>query len=126
MPVRGWTSTEITFSGTHNSVCVTLRQPRTPFRKLFWRRSRPTKDFRAVALISQSMERPLALRERVLVKLHLWICAWCLWYSEQLQLIRDSVRAKVNEDPDLDLSLGTTLSAEARERIKRQLAANEW
>jgi hypothetical protein len=79
-----------------------------------------------VALISQSMERPLALRERVLVKLHLWICAWCLWYLEHLQLIRDSVRAKANEDPDLELSAGTTLSAEARERIKRQLAANEW
>ncbi len=77
-----------------------------------------------VATISRSMERPPTLRERVLVKIHLWICAWCLWYFEHLQLIRDSVRAKVAEDADLVLSPGTNLSAEARERIKRQLAAN--
>ena len=67
-----------------------------------------------VAQVSQSMERRLTLRERVNLKLHLWICAWCQWYLEHIHLIHDVSRA---HQPDL--TSGPTLSAEARERIKR-------
>lgn len=74
-----------------------------------------------VQTISESMERKLTLRERVDLKLHLWICAWCQWYLEHLQLIRDTARAKGAESPDLE-STSPSLSAEARERIKRKLA----
>ena len=72
-----------------------------------------------VATLSQSMERQLTLRERITVKLHLWICAWCQWYLEHLHLIRDTARAKASES--LDLNTGPGLSAEARERIKHNL-----
>ena len=72
-----------------------------------------------VETISQSMERPLSLKERILLKLHLWICAWCQWYLEHLQLIRESARAKADETPHL--ATGTTLSDEARKRIRRNL-----
>ena len=72
-----------------------------------------------VETISQSMERPLSLKERILLKLHLWICAWCQWYLEHLQLIRETARAKADEAPDL--ATGATLSDEARERIRRNL-----
>jgi hypothetical protein len=72
-----------------------------------------------VETISQSMERPLSLRERFSVKLHLWICAWCQWYLEQLQLIRETARAGANEVPEL--VTGATLSDEARHRIRRNL-----
>jgi hypothetical protein len=74
-----------------------------------------------VEKISQSMERKLTLRERIDLKLHLWICAWCQWYLEHLQLIRDTARAKGVESPDLG-STSPSLSAEARERIRRNLA----
>ena len=74
-----------------------------------------------VEKISQSMERKLTLRERIDLKLHLWICAWCQWYLEHLHLIRDAARAKGAESPDLE-SRSPTLSSEARERIKRKLA----
>lgn len=74
-----------------------------------------------VEKISQSMERKLTLRERIDLKLHLWICAWCQWYLEHLQLIRDTARAKGAESPDLE-SMSPSLSAEARERIRRKLA----
>jgi hypothetical protein len=73
-----------------------------------------------VATLSQSMERPLTLRERFTVKLHLWICAWCQWYLEHLHLIRDAARQQASESADLTTRPG--LSAEARERIKRNLA----
>jgi hypothetical protein len=72
-----------------------------------------------VEKISQSMERPLSLQERFKVKLHLWICAWCQWYLEHLQLIRSAARAKGDEA--LETVTGVALSDEARERIRRNL-----
>lgn len=75
-----------------------------------------------VEMLSQSLERPLTLRERINVKLHLWICAWCQWYIEQLHVIRDAARTKGAASPES--SGGPNLSAEARERIKRKLAGS--
>jgi hypothetical protein len=72
-----------------------------------------------VATISQSMERSLTLQERIKLKLHLWICAWCQWYLEHLHLIRETARAKAGEPPDFVSS--ATLSNEARERIRRRI-----
>jgi hypothetical protein len=72
-----------------------------------------------VETISQSMERSLSLRERINLKLHLWVCAWCQWYMEHLYLIRETARAKADEPPEL--ISGTGLSPEARERIRRRL-----
>jgi len=73
-----------------------------------------------VAVISQSLERPLSLRERVTTKLHLWVCIWCVRYLEQLHLMRDALRgreAQVTQGRGADVSL----SPEARERIKSLL-----
>jgi len=72
-----------------------------------------------VEKISQSMEHRLSLHERFKVNLHLWICAWCQWYIEHLRLIREAARAKGDEA--LDIATGTSLSDEARERIRRKL-----
>jgi hypothetical protein len=69
-----------------------------------------------VEKISQSMERSLSLQERINLKLHLWICAWCHWYLEHLHLIRETARAKADEPIS-----GAGLSDEARERIRRRL-----
>jgi len=74
-----------------------------------------------VEIISQSLERPLSLRERISLKLHLYVCVWCVWYLEHLELIRSSARARATIAHEIDFAPGTTLSAEARERIKRQI-----
>jgi len=68
------------------------------------------------------MERRLSLRERVTVKLHLWICLWCVWYLEHLQLMRDTIRSKASQEPNLESSSLPPLSSEARERIKLSLS----
>ena len=73
-----------------------------------------------VAKLSESMEHRLTLSDRVRIKIHLWICAWCQWYFEHLQVIRTAARAKGAESPDL--APRSTLSDEARERIRRKLA----
>lgn len=75
-----------------------------------------------VEKISQSMDRKLSLRERINLKLHIWICAWCQWYLEHLNIIRDAARAKGAESPDLSTAPTPALSSEARDRIKRKLA----
>jgi hypothetical protein len=69
--------------------------------------------------VSQSMERSLSIRERIELKLHLWICVWCQWYLEHLHLIREAARAKADEPADLIST--RNLSSEARERIRRRL-----
>lgn len=84
----------------------------------FWLLARlPTcKD--TVATISQSMERSLTLRERFLLKIHVWICVWCQWYMDHLRLIHDAACVKADS---ADLTQGPGLSDEARERIRRNL-----
>lgn len=75
-----------------------------------------------VTVISQSLERPLSLRERVTTKLHLWVCIWCVRYLEQLQLMRDTLRACGSKLPEDEEASTASLSAEARERMKRVLS----
>jgi ABC-type dipeptide/oligopeptide/nickel transport system ATPase subunit len=72
-----------------------------------------------VEMISQSMERSLTPSERVKTRLHVWICVWCQWYLEQLQLIRDASRAQAEKAPEV--MTDATLSNDARERIRRRL-----
>ncbi len=78
-----------------------------------------------VKVISESMERRLSLWERITVKLHLWICLWCVWYFEHLQLMRDTIRSKAVEEPNLDASSLPSLSPEARERMKQNLSHHQ-
>ena len=73
-----------------------------------------------VVVMSESLDRPLSLRERVLLKLHLWVCIWCVRYLEQLHLVRNTLRKGATEVIS-DESSAVKLSAEARERIKRAL-----
>ena len=74
-----------------------------------------------VSLMSQSMERRLNLRERVLLKLHLWVCVWCVWYLEQLRLMRETLSARAAR-VNAEESFAVSLDAEARERIKSALS----
>ena len=89
----------------------------------FWLLRRLPTCKQTVEVISQSLERPLSLRERVLLKLHLWVCLWCLWYLEHLQIMRDTMRANAAETAEIDSAV--TLPAEARERIKRRLSSQQ-
>jgi hypothetical protein len=73
-------------------------------------------------VMSQSMERRLTLRERAAMKLHLWVCIWCVWYLEQLHLMRDTLRTRAAQLPDEESSETRSLSTGASDRIKRALS----
>jgi hypothetical protein len=77
-----------------------------------------------VSLMSESLERPLSIRERVVLKLHLLVCAWCLWYLDDLKRMRQILRSDSTETA-VELSNTISLSAEARERIKRRLSTGQ-
>src|SRR6266404_6801990 len=81
----------------------------------------PTRK-QTVKVISEYMERRLSLRERIVVKLHLWICLWCVWYVEHLQLLRTTIRSRAAQEPNLDSASLPLLSPEARERMKQSLS----
>lgn len=87
----------------------------------FWLLRRLPTCKQTVEVISQSFERRLSLRERVLLKLHLWVCLWCVWYLEHLQIMRNTLHEKATKTPEMDFPSAPGLSPEARERIKRNL-----
>lgn len=70
--------------------------------------------------MSQSMERPLTWRERVIVKVHSAICVWCEWYLQHLHFMRETLR-KQRDKVVKGQASAISLSAEARERIKLAL-----
>lgn len=70
-------------------------------------------------VISESMERALTLRERLVLKLHLWACVWCQWYLEHLHSIRANLQAGSPEVNELSSLPG--LAPETRERLKKTL-----
>jgi hypothetical protein len=72
------------------------------------------------ALMSESLERRLTVRERVTLRLHLWVCIWCVWYLEQLRLLRATLRERA-EQAEAEDGAALQLSTEARERLKRAL-----
>lgn len=75
---------------------------------------------RVVSLMSESLERRLSIRERVILRLHLLVCAWCARYLEQIKFTRWLLRARTSRGAD---NFGPSLALEARERITRALEA---
>ena len=84
------------------------------FRRRLLRVLQPCQDM--VVLMSDALERPLDLLERIKLKLHLLICAWCARYFQQIKMIRSLLGLRADE-----CDFGEGLSVEARERIKRAL-----
>ncbi len=72
----------------------------------------------ASRLQSEALDHPLSLPQRVGLRMHLLICKWCRRYGKQIRFLRQALHDhpnEVNEAPP------HTLSAEAREQLKRTL-----
>lgn len=95
---------------------------RLGFRRWLLRRLPTCKSL--APLMSESLERPLSLRERVVLRLHLWVCIWCVWYLQHLHIMRDALRKRAAtpvDEASASVAPAVSLSVEARERIKRAL-----
>ena len=72
-------------------------------------------------LVSESMDRQLPLGQRIQLRMHLMLCRLCAGFAQQTRLLRQAARQQ-SEQSAADVSTpGTTLSEEARERIKAAL-----
>jgi hypothetical protein len=87
---------------------------------IYWLARRLPACDEILPLISQQMDRPLPLKQKFNLILHNHICELCKRYANQLLLLRQAVRAHA-ADPEVQTTTDTTLSFEARERLKRSL-----
>jgi len=72
--------------------------------------------------VSQSMDGPLSLTDRIRVRLHLIGCELCARYEKQLLAMRKMLEAHAQEFDEP--SAGVQLSDDARKRIKQELERN--
>lgn len=72
-----------------------------------------------VHIISASLDRPLTLREKFLMRMHLLACKPCVRYLDQSEFVSNAFRI-MDESEKMDLFSGS-LSDSARSRIKAAL-----
>lgn len=68
----------------------------------------------ASLLASRAMDDKLPFRERMVLRLHLWLCCNCTHFTEQLTFLRAAARHS-------KIHLDFRLADEARQRIARAL-----
>ncbi len=91
------------------------------FNKLVWKLLPSCKDI--TALISRSLEDDLSLREKLVMKTHLYTCIACQRYLTQLEFM-----SEVLEKQDQKIEKGEyapRLSSEASERLKNALKSSK-
>lgn len=76
-------------------------------------------------LLSESLDRTLPLHVRIRMYLHLRMCVLCTQYKRQLELLRRVLRKDGAKLIEADRPQKPSLSAEAKERIRRALDSSE-
>jgi hypothetical protein len=73
----------------------------------------------ASQIISQSLDNPLSLSDRIKLKFHLFICNACTRFYQQLRLIRDAVlRVKYETENDVTIQLNLDAKAKINKAIE--------
>ena len=73
-----------------------------------------------VPVMSESLERRLGPVEKIKLRLHLLVCAWCARYLKQIKLLRQAFSQRESTGPD-DKVESLKLTNEARQRISESL-----
>mgnify|MGYP007071000102 CR=1 FL=1 len=76
----------------------------------------------ATRLQSEAMDRPLSLRKRIGLRIHLMLCRWCRRYGKQIGFLRSVAHEHEKQEATLPPQ---TLRSEARERIKARLKSGQ-
>ena len=72
-------------------------------------------------LASQRLDGPLPLMTHLRIRLHRTICVWCQRYLEQVKLVHDTAHCYAGK---VEHASEKSLSADAKQRMKRALADN--
>lgn len=70
-------------------------------------------------LVSESLDRKLALHQRMGMRIHLVMCKFCSRYKEQLLFLRKTARLYSESSEDLDRSI--QMPSEVGKRIKESM-----
>ena len=76
----------------------------------------------ATRLQSDAMDRPLRLRQRIGLRIHLVLCKWCRRYGRQIGFLRSMAHEHELQEETLPPQ---TLRPEAKERIKERLKSEK-
>ena len=71
--------------------------------------------------VSLAMDQTLPFRERLMIMLHMWMCKYCRRFKKQLLILSKAAQFAELSSGDADQTL--SLSLEAKERIKKNVAA---
>lgn len=71
-------------------------------------------------LLSESLDRPLSVLERLKVRVHYLVCVWCERYGRQLHFLRGAMRSNSERMAEQAPPQGD-LPPEARNRINARL-----
>ncbi len=74
-------------------------------------------------LISEMMDHRVSFIKRLKIKIHLALCEVCLYYKEQLAIIRN-LSQNLGRD-DFPVNTSQTLSSKSKEEIKKMIEANK-
>lgn len=72
-------------------------------------------------LCSQSLDRKLTLKERICMRMHGWICSWCIDYSDQVHKVNQTVH---DEGESLAELKDDCLSEDCKERMRTLMEAS--
>jgi hypothetical protein len=72
-------------------------------------------------LISDSFDRQLPMRERMALRVHLWMCGMCSCYLRQMVRLREALRRYRDEIESMDYLHPIKLPSEARMRIEEAI-----
>ena len=72
-------------------------------------------------LISEGQERQLSLRERINLRLHVWMCNNCRRFEQQIVAMRNIIKSEWTTDA---ATKNKQLSGAAQERIRQKLKDN--
>lgn len=76
-------------------------------------------------LVSDSQERELPFRQRIAMRIHLFLCVFCRRFRDQLALLRDIMdQYQIAVMDDLMMTGETALSPDARRNVIKMLSKN--
>lgn len=78
-----------------------------------------------VPLLSEARERPLNLRETIVLKLHLFTCKACRRYEAQIEKMSQMVKPQIEENARA-AEPSAKLTTDARARIRAALKAAQY
>ena len=72
-------------------------------------------------LCSESLDRDLTFLERVRMKMHGWICSWCIDYSDQVHHVNNAAKEEAESLAELK---NERLSEDCKARMKAMMEAS--